>query len=299
LRALFALVVALAACGSSAPPRACPRPALPTAPALLLWRATKERAAPIWLFGTIHHAGRADLPAEVWSVITEAEYLYTETGSLAPDDDVMHDLVRVPPGQPPLQRQMSDDDWYELRDALRGSIAEDELVRLPPWYVMARLRATVAPPPSPTMDGAIVEWSQAQGRTIEALETPESQLAALAQAVTVSDLLETLHERGTLVCRLNDLLAQYHAGNLAELERRLVTPGVSSLLGPRNRAWVEKLIEPRSVEHSHGPEPVFAAVGIGHLLGPESLRVLLEREGYTVVRVEAATAVTAGPADRR
>ncbi len=276
MRALLGLVL-VGACGSATPP-ACPRPSPPAQAELLLWQATKAHQPTIYLFGTIHHAGRADIPPALWEVIATASYLYTETGALEPDADVMRDLVRMPPGQPPLQQQMSDDDWYELRDALRGTIEEDALARMPPWHAMARLRATVAPPPVPTMDAAIVEEMLGHERTVNALEKPEAQLAELAQAVTVPDLLATLHERDTLACRLHDLLAVYQAGDLTELERRLVTPGVASLLGPRNEEWVTVLIQPRE------RGAVFAAVGIGHLLGPASLLVMLEREGYVTAR---------------
>lgn len=276
MRALLGLVV-VGACGSAAPP-ACPRPSPPARAELLLWQATRADQPTIYLFGTVHHAGRDDIPPTLWEVIGKASHLYTETGSLEPDADEMRDLVRMPPGEPPLQQQMSDDDWYELRDALRGTIEEDELARMPPWYAMARLRATVAPPPTPTMDAAIVEEMLDHGRAVNALETPEAQLAELAKAVTVPDVLATLHERGTLACRLHELLAVYQTGDLPELERRLVTPGVASLLGPRNAKWVKVLIQPR------GRGAVFAAVGIGHLLGPESLLVMLERAGYFVAR---------------
>lgn len=271
------MLVLVGACGSAAPP-ACPRPTPPAQAELLLWQATKAAQPTIYLFGTIHNAGRDDIPPALWTVIATASYLYTETGALEPDDDEMRELVRMPRGQLPLQKQMSDDDWYELRDVLRGTIKEDELARMPPWYAMARLRATVAPPPRPTMDAALVEQMLLQDRTVNALEKPEAQLAELAKAVTVPDLLATLHERETLACRLDDLLAAYQAGDLTELERRLVTPGVASLLGPRNWEWVKVLIRPRELG------AVFAAVGIGHLLGPESLLVMLEREGYVIAR---------------
>jgi len=276
LRALLGLVL-VGACGAATAP-ACPRPTPPARAELLLWQATKPDRPTIYLFGTIHHGGRDDIPPALWTVIATASYLYTETGALEPDADAMRELVRMPRGQRPLQQQMSADDWYELRDVLRGTIKEDELARMPPWYAMARLRATVAPPPRPTMDAAIVEEMQERDRIVNALEQPEAQLAELAKAVTVPDLLATLHERETLACRLHDLLAEYQAGDLAELERRLVTPGVASLLGPRNRAWVTVLLQPRE------QGDVFAAVGLGHLLGPESLLVMLDREGYAVTR---------------
>jgi uncharacterized protein YbaP (TraB family) len=213
----------------------------------------------------------------VWELVDAVAVFVSETGDLEPDGDRMRELVRIPAEQPSLQQQLSDDDWYELRDALRGQIKEDELKRTRPWYAMARLRATLAPPPKPTMDVALTEYAQQHDKLIVALEQPDEQLGALATAVTAEDLVATLHERKDLACRLNDLLGRYQAGDLAELERRLVTPEVSTLLGPRNRAWLAVLRAQPGVS-------VFVAVGIGHLLGPDSLLVLLEREGYVVTR---------------
>ncbi len=49
----------------------------------------------------------------------------------------------------------------------------------------------------------------------------------------------------------------------------------------RNRAWIPQLAELMA-----NGDPVFAAVGAGHLVGPDSVVDLLKAEGYTVTRLK-------------
>jgi hypothetical protein len=144
---------------------------------------------------------------------------------------------------------------------------------------MSRLTAKVAPPPDPTMDFAMTERARARRIPIDALESWSAQLTALADAVTIEDLRETLRERATIQCTLADLLGTYRTGDLAAMTPRLVVRGSEKLLDARNRLWLPKL------ERYFATGGAFVAVGLGHMLGSAGLPALLSAAGYRVERV--------------
>lgn len=269
-------LVAVAACGG---PPACPVPPRPTAPTPpFLWRVERPGGAVVWLFGTIHNAGEAEVPAAAWRALAASPRFVSELGDTEPDPEQTVALVRLPRGKG-LDALLPADDWYELRDALRGVVKEDDLKRARPWYAMSRLTATVAPPPDPTMDFALARRARARGLPVEALESWSVQLAALADAVTLADLQQAIHARKTMRCELADLEAVYLSGDLDAIARRLVIPATATLVVARSRAWLPRI--ERLFETGGG----FVAVGLGHLAGDDGLPAMLARAGYRVERV--------------
>lgn len=271
------VVLALvAACGAAAP--ACPvvpSAAAPTAP--FLWKAQRGGGPIVWFYGTIHNGGADDVPKVAWAALEAAPRFMSEVGDVEPDREKTIDLARLPPGKG-LDAQMPADDWYDLRDAMRGTIKEDDLKRARPWYAMARLTAKLAPPASPTMDVALAQRARARKIPVDPLESIEAQLAALAETVQVRDLLDALHARKTVRCELATMRAIYQTGDLAAMERMLLIPATEKLRVERSKAWLPKL-EP--LFQSGG----FVAVGLGHLAGDQGIPAMLTRAGFTVQRV--------------
>lgn len=255
---------------------ACPvvKPAI-TAPQVFLWKAQRPGGGPIWLYGTIHNASEHDVPAVALAALDQSRHFVSELGDSEPDGDRASELVRLPRG-PGLDAQLPADEWFELRDALRGVIREDELKRTRPWYAMARLSATVAPPPSPTMDFALARRARARGLDVRNLESWRAQLTALADTVTIADLRDALRERKTMRCSLDALRAAYVGGNLPEMERQLLIPATTKLRVDRSRGWLP------AIEQLSEQGGGFVAVGLGHLLGPDGIPALLAAKGYQV-----------------
>jgi hypothetical protein len=247
-----------------------------------LWRATapEHPNATIWLFGTIHNAGGGDVPAAAMRALDDARVFLSELGDGTPDGEDVAELTQLPRG-PGLDTLLPADEWYELRDSLRGQIKEDALKRTRPWYAMARLSASVAPPPSPTMDFALAARARKHGAAVESLESWRAQLTALADTVKVDDLRQALAERRTMRCTLASLRDAYTAGDLAELERRLLIPATHALRVERSRAWLPKI---RALGARGGG---FVAVGLGHVIGSDGLPAMLAAAGYTVTRVDS------------
>jgi uncharacterized protein len=273
IRALF--VVALAACGAAKP--ACPV-VEPTAPGpAFLWKAHKGGDV-VWLYGTIHDAGLDAVPAAAQTAFAASPRLITELGDEPPDPDVFRKYARNT-GKG-IDQLLPSDDWYDLRDALLGKVKEDELRRAKPWYAMSLLSTHSAPSPGPSMDVKLVERARDQDKPIEAFESWEDQLRELDAAVALTDLQEAIHARKTMKCDLARLVNAYRAGDIVTMQALLVIPRTeATLLVPRNKKWLAKL------EQQFTQGGAFVAVGLGHLLGDNSLVAMLQRAGYTVERV--------------
>lgn len=244
-----------------------------------LWKVQRGDGPVVWLYGTIHNAGVDDVPRAAFEALDTSARFVSELGDSEPDPAKTIDLARLPPGKG-LDALLPANDWYDLRDSLRGVIKEEDLKRARPWFAMARLSATIAPSPSPTMDFALAKRARERKLPVEPLESWDVQLAALADAVTIADLQVAIHERTTMRCQLENLKQVYTTGDLAAMEARLLTPSTEKLRVERSKAWLPK-IEPL-LQAGGG----FIAVGLGHLVGAEGLPALLVKAGYTVVRVQ-------------
>ncbi len=274
--ALALMMIVLVACGGTQPTCVvAPRSVTPTAP--FLWKVRRADGPIVWLYGTIHNEGAGAVPTTAWTALESSPRFVSELGDREPDPEQAGELARLPPGKG-LDAQLPSDDWYDLRDALRGTIKEDALKRARPWYAMTRLTATVAPSPSPSMDVALAQRASARGIPVDNLESWDYQLAVLAEVVKIPDLQQAIHARGTLRCSGDQMRAYYASGDLAMLERILVTGQSDTLLTDRTKHWVPKL-EPYLARGG-----AFVAVGLGHLAGPQGLPALFERAGYLVQR---------------
>lgn len=273
---LLGLAVAMAAC---AKPKVCklqPIAASARGPAFL-WRVS-DGADVIWLYGTIHDTGMESVPKVAIEAMEKSVRVVTELGATKPDPDVFRTYARVQRGKGIDQRLLSDD-WYDLRDALRGVIKEDDLRRAAPWYAMTLLTTHLAPAPGLSMDTLLAKRAQELAMPVEALETWEEQLAMLSKAVDIDDLTEAIQARETMKCSLEDMIRSYEAGDTERMTAYLVTPKTSeTLLDARNKAWMPKLVA------YFGRGGAFVAVGLGHMLGAQGLPALFEAAGYTVER---------------
>ncbi|MBA3395519.1 MAG: TraB/GumN family protein [Deltaproteobacteria bacterium] len=272
---LVALVGVIAACGSHKPRCTIDVPVPANAP--FLWRVQRGEGPVLWLFGTIHNGSAADVPAAAWRALASSPRFASELGNVDPDPEKLRDLARLPPGKG-LDQQLATDDWWDLRDALRGVIREDDLKRTRPWYAMTRLTATVSPPPKRTMDFALSDAAAARKLPVDALESWDDQLSALAAAVVISDLAAAIHARHTMACELAGLRAFYRTGDLAAMQKLLANPRSAQLLVARNRRWLPQL------EAYLAGQGAFVAVGLAHLIGESNLPALLHAAGYTVER---------------
>ncbi len=266
----------LVACGSAPSCPIAPTPAGPAQP--FLWKAQKADGPVVWLYGTNHNAGADRVPAAALAALDAAPKFLSELGDAEADPVKTAELIKLPPGKG-LDQQLPASDWYDLRDALRGSMKEAELARVRPWFAIVRLNAKVAPMASPSMDVALARRARAKGKPVEALESLDFQFKALAETLTIADLQQEIHARHNLACLNGKLDATYAAGDLQGMTTILLIPATHSLVVDRSKAWLPK------VEALFAGGGGFVAVGLGHLLGDEGIPAMLANAGYTVARV--------------
>lgn len=242
-----------------------------------MWKVQRDGGPIVWLYGTIHVAGLAAVPASALVALDGAKRFASELGDAAPPD-ALADLARLPFGKV-LDQLLPPDDWYDLVDALRDTIKEDDLRHARPWFAMTRLTSKLAPSPKPSMDDALAARAKDHHEPVDALETWDAQLQALVDGVSIGDLEQAIHARATIGCEVEQLRVLYANGDAVALEPRLVVRDQPTLIDARNARWQAQL------ERYAISDGAFVAVGLGHLLGPHGLVAVLAAAGYHVDRV--------------
>jgi len=273
--AAIAITIAVSACGKK-PACVVAHPTVPGG--AFLWKAQRDGGPVVWLFGTIHNGATTSVPAAAWAALDGAPRLVSELGDLEPDPAQLREVTVLPRGKG-LDQLLPAEDWYDLRDALRGVIREADLARARPWFAMSRLSATTAASPSPTMDEALARRANDRGLPIDHLETWDAQLSALVDAVSIADLQEAIHARRTMRCELAQMRASYEGGDTAAMQQILAARDAEHLLWARNRAWLPQLEQLATAGGG------FVAVGLGHMFGEGGLPALLAAAGFAVERV--------------
>lgn len=266
--------LALAACASR-PACELAAPAEPRG-APFLWRVQRADGPVLWLFGTFHD-GHARVAPAARAALESAVHFASELGDAEADPDLLRSLARLPSGKG-LDALLPASDWWDLRDALRGAVAEDDLKRARPWFALTQLTRAMAPSPQPSMDTALAERARERAIPVDALETWRAQLTALDAAVTIADLQQAIRARKTMRCSVSHTLAAYAAGDLAAMGELLGASQSQTLLAARNRQWLPRL------EGYLASRGAFVAVGVSHMAGPDGLPALLARAGYSVER---------------
>jgi uncharacterized protein YbaP (TraB family) len=281
------LVAALAACATQPP--VCPVVPAPTVTgAPLLWRVQRPGGPTVWLFGTIHDAGIGAVPRAALEALGSATRFASELGDDEPDRETLRELSRIETGKG-IDQLLPRDDWWDLRDALRDVIREDDLRRARPWYALILLTRRSAPK-TVAMDVDLAKVARTRRLPVEGLETWKEQITALASVVTVADLQQAIHTRTTLSCQYTGLLQAYAAADLVTLEQLLVVPRTAEpMLWARNRHWLP------AIERYLADGGAFIAVGLGHMLGEHGLPALLAKAGYTVERAGTGTITPPAP----
>ena len=121
----------------------------------------------------------------------------------------------------------------------------------------------------------------------EAFETPREQidfLSSASPADQIASLEETLGELDDGSASYNRLLKAWMAGDVSALQREALDPLIKTAPGvyrtlvvDRNHRWVEA-IQKRLKQ----PGEAVMVVGVGHLVGPDSVPALLRARGVVV-----------------
>jgi uncharacterized protein YbaP (TraB family) len=262
-----------------------------------LWVARHGQST-VYLLGTVHL-----LPSDAdWSSrALDAALRHSEDLTIElTDDDPAHMRPLIAQygldASHPLSSKLDPADQTRLAQAaaaakLPGGAAM--LQPMQPW--LAALTLTVAPlmqaglDPSEGVDKVLKSKMQAAGKPIHGLETAEQQLRLLAdlpQPQQLDFLRQSFDQVNDGVARVRELIDAWKRGDVAAIARiedsdlRQDSPALyQSLVVSRNRAWADQI-----AQRMRQPGVHFIAVGAGHLAGPDSLQVQLEKLGIAVER---------------
>ena len=296
LRGLVAAIGASLAALSIAFSPVTTRDAAAQVDAPALWRIAGPKGN-VFLFGSFHL-----LPADVkWrtpaveSALNEAAVVVFETDFAgAQDSRVSQALIAkygfLPPGQT-LRSVLSTSTNTELeKTATDLEIPPPSLAPLRPWLAALTLGLQFAIhqgfDPSNGVEQLVITSAKASGKSLRTLETNESQLrvfADLTREQEVELLTVTLRQVRETPKMLEDMLTAYRKGDLAALERTLNIgfddfPALRKrILKDRHDKWLPQIENMIADGRTH-----LIIVGAAHLVGPDSVIVMLRAKGVKV-----------------
>jgi uncharacterized protein YbaP (TraB family) len=277
-------------------------------PSLLLLIAAAPAVAqpPVWvvrgphatlvLFGSIHllPPGLDWEPPRLKQALGEADELWFEipfdqASSLAAFQEASRRGVQ--PGGHTLNEDLDPAGRLTLARAAQAcGVSLDQLNHLRPWYADLLLSVASIRLDGAESEGGVEQTLSAANPTISrrAFEGINEQIGFFADAPMtdqIASLKETMKEIDEGPGEYQKLVKAWMAGDTEAIRREAIeplkteAPGVyASLVVARNRRWVRQINQ-----RLQGRGEAVMVVGVGHLIGPDSVPALLRREG---VRVE-------------
>jgi hypothetical protein len=273
----------------------------------VFWFAAGEALAqpPVWiahgrhatvvLFGSVHllPPGLDWRPAALDRALERANDLWFEI-PMDPAADLAANRAALALGLQPAGRSLSGeldaaDRAHLARAAKACGLPVEGLDRLDPWLAEVTLSVASYRQAGATVDDGVERQVAAVAARIQrrAFETPAEQIAALAKASLpdqIASLDETLNELDEGQAAYDRLVAAWMSGDVKRLEHETLDPMVKNAPGvyralvvDRNRRWV------RALRHRlDGRGVAVVVVGVGHLIGPDSVPALLRAQGVSV-----------------
>jgi uncharacterized protein YbaP (TraB family) len=274
---------------------AVPPPAAAVPPSTSLWKVETDSGV-VYLMGSIHLLKESDFPLH--PKMTEA---FEEAGTLVLEADI--DSAQTPafqqyvlakgfygPGKT-LQAELGDS-VYSLLGAAVASVGLplDQMNQLEPWmvaltFLSLKLRQ-LGFDPEFGVDFYFHRKAKAEGKPIEALETPEYQISLLDSMPPSSQralVLQTLEQADDIEKALDAIVLQWKTGDLAGLDETINKsledyPEIRELLiTRRNLNWLPE------IEGYIGRRGTYLIItGVAHMSGENGIVTLLRKAGYRV-----------------
>ena len=272
-----------------------------------IWLVTDENTqgdSRLFLYGTLHiiPAGLDWQRDDMWDAFASAGTVWFETPSDEATTARIDALTRSRGFLPPGERITDQLDDYETRllevAALSADIPFEALDTMRPWLAselltvaaadQAGLSARISP------DEALKSRARRTAKFTAYLDSPLEQFALSADAdpdVQLATLRSTLERYNRIADELRAIAGEWVEGDVDTLETRLsesITGAArQTLMTDRNARWADTLSAWMDGSGPASSSVGFAAVGVGHLVGEDSLPDMLEARGYTVRRYYA------------
>jgi uncharacterized protein len=277
----------------------------PAIAAPAMWEAS-DGDSKVWLFGSMHALPKDAPPwrtALFDDALATAEQVYFETdvGPIGIAAVTIKTVVAAfkAASEPWLDR-LSYDQYDTLSDALDPlGIDIEDAGRMPVWVVAMQIAQNAMSAEDKAIaegldffkgvDGPL-QWALPLERK-GFLETPGQQFELLAGGSTdeqIDQLLQTIDELAVPSERkLAPLVEAWQAGDVDTIAREMTgetdvqREALAALLNARNANWLPEIKRMLSGNHQN-----LIIVGAGHLVGPSSVIDLLQKDGYTVTRIQ-------------
>ena len=268
-----------------------------------MWRV-KGTHGTIYLFGSIH-VMKPEVKWEtpkVKDALAASDVVYLEVKDIDPASMAAMQPIVLQMGmdaEHPLSGKISKADVELMDSAAKGLGLPGEQMFEPmrPWMasmVLSMLPASKAGfAVDSGVDGKIAAEAKDLGKPIKGFETAEEQmhfLADIPEAEQVEMLHKTLVDMPKSATELNEMVADWTNGEVDKIaamendEMKTKYPALyDKLLLKRNEKFAEVLA---GLLKDPATGTVFVTIGAAHLAGPDSVMKMLEKKGFSAVRVE-------------
>ncbi len=261
----------------------------------LLWEISgKKLAVPSYLFGTFHLICKDDIPfgIQLKTAVQSVKEIYMELDMDDPATMMGGLFLMNMRGDTTLRKLYTEAEYKKVelffKDSLHTPLTMFQ--KMKPFFAMSMIYPKMLP--CKTMSGVeqeLMKLAKANKKEIQGLETMAFQAAvfdSIPYAQQAKELLKTIDSLQAYKKYFDTMVSAYKKQELKEIQNLFtksefgMEENQDILLDKRNKNWVKQLKEIMK------KEPVFIAVGAGHLVGQMGLIELLRKEGYTVRPIE-------------
>ncbi len=261
----------------------------------LLWEVSGNGLTePGYLFGTFHLLCKDDInfSAALKQAISNSHEIYLEL-DLDDPATIMGALMLMNMKDGKKLKDLYTTDQYQrvsafFKDSLKTPISLFQ--RMKPEFLIALLYPKMMPcNAASSVEEAIMQLAKDGGKEIKGLETMAFQASvfdSIPYEKQAAELLNTIDSLEKSKADFSLMLNAYKQQRLDEIEKIVNTPEFGAaenqdiLLDNRNKNWIQQL------KIIMKKNPVFTAVGAGHLVGKNGLIALLRAEGFIVRGLE-------------
>lgn len=260
-----------------------------------LWQITSAKNA-VYFLGSIHLLKKENypLPEAFEKAFQEAEIIVLELNpdSLSPEKLQEQMLAKgaFPPGKT-LQASLAPETYKLADERLREmGLAAALLNHFEPWLVGATITVMkmqqLGLDPNLGVDKHFFDKARQAQKEILAFETAAEQIDridGLSLKQQEAFLLQTLKDWELIGEKLEELLRAWSQGEIQSLESRLFEsfedfPEIyARLIKERNQNWL-----PRIMEYLTHDRDYLIIVGVGHLIGKDSVLQMLQERGHQI-----------------
>lgn len=261
----------------------------------LLWEVSgKGLPAPSYLFGTFHLLCKDDIrfSCTLKQAIINASGVYLEMDMDDPATLFGGLMLMNMKGNKKLKDLYTEAEYKRLVDFFKDSLQTPIYLfqSMKPYFLVAMLYPKMMPCGSvSSVEDGIMKLAKENKKEIRGLETMAFQASvfdSIPYETQAAELLKAIDSMDRSRLYFDSMVTAYKSQRMNELETILnsdefgMQDNQGILLDKRNRNWTEQL---RLIMKK---EPVFVAVGAGHLPGKAGLITLLRKEGYNVRPLE-------------